>query len=187
MRINFYRFLIPSLLLGVFLSTFFIAGRIIYPFWSESRFVPIDNSNSDLVNILVVTPDNAEIVKFGELNKYLKEHKESSFTIPNDKLENYHQKLFENFQKANLKSSLSLKVVQLSSNRQSIELKIDGNRRNLITRYEATEKEIFLKTFLTENLFTELPLLLIAIGIGGLFTLFTYLLLKRFLITRKLK
>lgn len=182
-----YKLLLPSILIGVFLLTSFIAGRIIYPFWAESRFVPIDNSNSQWVNILVLTPDNAEIIKYGDFNEYLKEHKEYSFTIPNDRLENYHKKLFENLQKANSKSSLNLKIVQLSNNRQSIELRIDGNRRNLVTRYEATEKEIFLKAFLTESLFTEFPLFLIAIGIGGLFTLFTNLLLKRFLIAPKLK
>lgn len=187
MRINFYRFLAPSILLGVFLSATFIAGRIIYPFWSESKFVPIDKTNAEWVNILVLTPNNAEIIKYGDLNEYLNEHKEYSFTVPNDRLENYHKKLFENFQKANSKSSLNLKIVQLSNNRQSIEVRIDGNRRNLITRYEATENGIFLKTFLTENLVTGFPLFLIAIGIGGLFTLLTYLLLKKFLITPKLK
>jgi predicted PilT family ATPase len=187
MRSKTYSLLLPSVLIGVFLLTSFIAGRIIYPFWSESRFVPIDKTNAEWVNILVVTPNNAEIIKYGDLAGYLKGHKEYSFTVPNDRIENYHKKLFENFQSANSKSSLNLKIVQLSGNRQSIEIRINGNRRNLITRYETTEKEIFLKAFLTESLFTEFPLLLISIGIGGLFTLFTNLLLKRFLSTPKLK
>ena len=178
MRSKTFDLLIPSILIGVFLSVVFIAGKILHPFWAESRFVPINELNAHEVNILVFTPNNAEIIKYGDLDEYLKEHKDYSFTVSNDKFDFYHTKIFENFQKTSIESHLSLNFVQFN-NCQSIELRIDGNRRNSVTRYEATEKGIFLKTYLTENLFTELPFLLIILTIGFLFTLFTNSLLRK--------
>ena len=177
----------PFILVGVFLVTCFVAGKIFHPFWAESRFIPIDNSNANWVNILVFTPDNAQIIQYGNLTEYLKEHRDYSFVVPAEKLEFYDAKLFENFQKSNLKSQISLNIVRFSNNRQSIELRIDGSRRNFVTRYEATDKEIFLKSFLTESLFTELPFFLIVLIISVLFTLITHLLLKKIVSPPKLK
>ncbi|HRH45633.1 MAG TPA: hypothetical protein PKY82_28595 [Pyrinomonadaceae bacterium] len=179
MKSKTFNLIRPFILIGVFFAISFVAGRILHPIWAESRFVSIGNSNADQTNVLVFTPDNVEVIQYGNLDEYLREHQDYSFLLPTDKIEIYHTKLVENSQKSNLKNQVSLNVEQISNNRQSIELRIDGNRRNSVTRYEATDKEIFLKTSLTENLFTEFPFLLIVISIGFVCALLTRFVLKK--------
>ena len=181
------KLLTPFLLIGVFIVSCVGTDKILHGLFYESSFVAINESNIKSTEVITVNavlvftpPDNVEAVNYYLLEPYLMDHKEYSFLMPKDEFKEYEAKLVESVQKHNWENYPVLKVEQISPDRQAIELRVNGDKRNYVTRYEATDKNIYLTSFKKEDLGSECHYMLIGILVGVMCIYLVKFLLKKF-------
>jgi hypothetical protein len=133
------------------------------PAWQEAerrRVREIEAPEADWLPVLVFTPEDVDVVWYGELHEYTQAHRDYSFLAPDGQDELLSQKLVTSYRRMAPTGDAfpKFKAKQLSPGRQSVEVGFHGDG-DLIVWYEAKEKEIEFRRYMrTGPLFPFIPL-----------------------------
>jgi hypothetical protein len=163
----------PLLFFLVFMSCCLATQEITLPSLNKSYAMPIETSPYRMfAEVLVLVKGKVEYVRLGELEDFKRNNPNYAFLIP---YEIYSKPLEQLSNGGTVRNDLNfqVKVEQLSTERQLIAFKSIADKSTWETTYEATDKEVFPKTFANRDMGMGFWMLIYGI-IGGTIGFFIF-------------
>lgn len=170
---------LPKIAVVLLFAVYFCAGFVIVfklmtPYIEAQNTISVENNPPPDYDVLAFHADKVTIVSLGGIEEFGRQNPGFSFLVAKGKEKDYVKQL--NWLVENVK--FSLEVEQLSEDRQLIRVSSDDIRSVVTNVYEATDKEVFPKTFTHQNMRQTLYKFFPSL-IGGLFTSLIFLFIHR--------
>lgn len=170
---------LPKSALALLYAMYFCAGfAVVFSFLShyvdEKTTFSVEENPPPFFEVLAFDVRNVRIVKLSQLEDFKLRNPEYSFLASE-----YNEKVYvERLNRENEGVKFAIEVEQIEPGKQRISFSSDDIRSIIVNRYEATDKEVFPKTFTHQNMrdtfFKCLPS-----AIGGLITCLIFFVIHR--------
>lgn len=159
------RFPVIIVKLAICFMLFLLNFGFCWDYVKTSRKVKIENEASNYFYVAIITPQGAELfLNREQMDEFLKTHKTYSYLVPQGQELNVQEQLRASYhERYNGKAFPSIKVEPIDADHQLIELYMNGDHRDEVLWYEASDKKIVPKYQMMISAFDMFPCLFISI------------------------
>lgn len=160
----------PAILIIIFILSCNFSAKLSNPLINSYYTYPINESPypKSFMQIAAFSSEKAYLTDLESIEEFKAAHSNASFFLPRDKEDFFKEKFSEAVKNDNEKNSSNIIVEQITEDKQRIEVHIVGSKSSGITKYEATDREIFPLTYAELNLGSAFYLVLTSLICGGL-------------------